>query len=336
MNLIENYLSEVGRNLPSKGQADIQAEIRSILEDMLEERGKAAGHPVDDELTLEVLKEFGSPRKVAASYAPQRYLIGPRLYPVFERVLYAFLPITVVLALIGLGVSLGNTHVNANHFFGLVLSTFGSMLWSFITTAGVLVFIFAIIERSAPEFKVPEKEWDPRTLAKLSPPDRLRYGDTIVETVSCFASILLLNFYPQILSFMPSGSPALPLFSQAFFRWLPALDVMWGLTIALDLILLTQGRWLRWNRWASVGLKALSIGLAIAMLVGPSLIALTAASLTSAGLLNAETAESLVKLLEQIVRITLAVSILIGAWEIIRILVRLLGRGGRQVVPVEK
>ena len=38
MELIERYLHEVGRNLPKKNRDDILAEIRSDLEDRLEER----------------------------------------------------------------------------------------------------------------------------------------------------------------------------------------------------------------------------------------------------------------------------------------------------------
>jgi len=35
MNLIDKYIAEVGKHLPRKQRADIEAEIRSTLEDML-------------------------------------------------------------------------------------------------------------------------------------------------------------------------------------------------------------------------------------------------------------------------------------------------------------
>ncbi len=38
MNLIDRYIAEVGKHLPRKNRADIEAEIRSTLEDMLDER----------------------------------------------------------------------------------------------------------------------------------------------------------------------------------------------------------------------------------------------------------------------------------------------------------
>ena len=108
-NLIDTYVSEVGRRLSRKTRADIEAEIRSILQDMLEERSQKTGKPVDEELTLEVLKEYGAPEKVAATYQGDRYLIGPRLYPIFMLVLRIVLIVIGVLAAIGLGIALSQT-----------------------------------------------------------------------------------------------------------------------------------------------------------------------------------------------------------------------------------
>ena len=65
---------------------------------MLEDRSRKAGRPVDEAMTLELLKEYGPPDKVAATYDPHPYLIGPRLYPFFIRVLKIVLSVlTIVL-----------------------------------------------------------------------------------------------------------------------------------------------------------------------------------------------------------------------------------------------
>ncbi len=109
-NLIDDYVSEVGRRLPRKTHTDIEAEIRSILQDMLEERSQKNGKPVDEEMTLGVLKEYGAPEKVAATYLGDRYLIGPRLYPIFMLVLRIVLIVTGILALIGLGIALSSNN----------------------------------------------------------------------------------------------------------------------------------------------------------------------------------------------------------------------------------
>ena len=128
MNLMELYISEVGRRLPKKTRADIEAEIRSALQDLLDERSRAAGKPADEEMVLAVVKEYGDPEKVAASYEGERYLIGPQLYPTFIKVVFTVLPITVILALIGLGISLSITHSTAVDWIQLIAQTIGNLI----------------------------------------------------------------------------------------------------------------------------------------------------------------------------------------------------------------
>ena len=53
MNLIENYASEVGRHLPRRNRADIEAEIRSALQDLLDERSRETGKTVDEGARLD-------------------------------------------------------------------------------------------------------------------------------------------------------------------------------------------------------------------------------------------------------------------------------------------
>ena len=44
MNLIDRYVAEVGKNLPLlKGREDIEKELRSTLEDMIEDRASTTG-----------------------------------------------------------------------------------------------------------------------------------------------------------------------------------------------------------------------------------------------------------------------------------------------------
>ena len=97
MKLIDIYISEVGKHLPRKSRLDIQEEIRSALQDLLEDRSQQSGRPIDDDLIVEVLKEYGSPEKVAASYLPERYLIGPQLFPAFLKTVQIVLPIVLAI-----------------------------------------------------------------------------------------------------------------------------------------------------------------------------------------------------------------------------------------------
>lgn len=345
MNLIDIYVSEVGRHLPKKTRADIEAEIRSILQDMLEERSQKTGKPVDEEMTLEVLKEYGAPDKVAATYMGERYLIGPQLYPIFSVLARLAVLVTGILAAIGLGVALAQTTPTPANVAETILKAFANFTTSVMVVLGNIVFILAIIEwalyRAGEKAKfkdVPKmKEWDPRLLMKISPSNRIKLGEVIIEIVGCFAVIVIFNFFPQIIGFttslnglVESGNWAVgfgnlvftPLLSEAFFRYVPYLTIIWGLTIILDIVLLRMGRWTVVTRIFLIGLKAANIVIAALMLAGPSLLAITTASLTTS-LGDAETARTLMNLLSLLVRIALWLAIVGNSIDIIKTIYRL-------------
>jgi hypothetical protein len=338
-NLIDNYVSEVGRRLPRKTRGDIEAEIRSILQDMLDERSQKTGKPVDEEMTLEVLKAYGAPEKVAATYQGERYLIGPRLYPIFMLVLRIVLVVIGVLAAIGLGIAISHT-LNPQNAIETVLTAIGNFIASIMTALGNIVLIFAIIEwalyraGARVDFKgLPnEKEWDPRSLLKASPSNLVKMGETIAEIVGAFAAIVIFNFYPQIIGFgifsngnwyVGAGTAiTTPLLSQTFFHFVPYLTVVWVLTILLDILLLRLGHWNVLTRLFFIALKIINIVIAAAMLGVPSLLAITTASLTPA-MGNPEAARSLLTMLNLFVRIALWLAIFGSIVEIIRAISRL-------------
>ena len=90
MSLIDRYIAEVGRHLPEKDRSDIEAEIRSTLEDMIDERGRLAAKATDDKIIIETLEQLGDPRLLASKYAPPKhYLIGPGWYDMYVKTLNA-------------------------------------------------------------------------------------------------------------------------------------------------------------------------------------------------------------------------------------------------------
>jgi hypothetical protein len=339
-NLIDSYVSEVGRRLPKKTRADIEAEIRSTLQDMLEEHSQKTGKPVDEEMTLEVLKTYGAPEKVAATYLGDRYLIGPRLYPIFMVVLRIVLIVIGVLAAIGLGIALYQTTQSPMNAFETILKASANFVASAFTTLGNIVIIFAIIEwalyRAGEKLDLQglpkEKEWDPSSLTKVSPPNQVKMGETIVEVVGCFIAIIIFNFYPGIIGFTPSLNGVLesgnwaigfgnatfsPILSEAFFHFVPYMTFVWAMTIVLDLVLLRMGHWNAVTRILLIGLKIVNIIIAAAMLAVPSLLAITTASLTPA-LGDAQAAQTLMTILNTFIRVALWITIVGNCIEIIK------------------
>lgn len=87
MELINRYVYQVGRRLPRKVRGDVEAELRSLLLDALEERvgtGPEAESQFSDAAQTAVLEEFGPPAKMAAKYQPKpRYIVGPKMYDIY-------------------------------------------------------------------------------------------------------------------------------------------------------------------------------------------------------------------------------------------------------------
>src|SRR5574339_435863 len=161
MNLIDKYIAEVGKHLPRRNRADIEAEIRSTLEDMLEER-KQGDSPADEATVMDLLKEYGSPREVAAKYKTHPYLIGPRLFPIFETVIKIVLAVVAGASLISLGVALAKTGLTGPAFVTTLGEWFGGLMSGLIAAFGNVALVFAILERTgaAEKFEKEFKEWD--------------------------------------------------------------------------------------------------------------------------------------------------------------------------------
>ena len=340
MKLIDIYVTEVGRHLPAKTHQDIEAEIRSILEDMLEEHSQKTGKPVDDEMVFSILKEYGSPTKIAASYMPERYLIGPSLFPIFTIFAKVVLWITGLVAIIGLGISLGTSAANIQGGLDLIGKTFVNFYNSAMISFASIVITFAIIEwaiyQSGNKLDImglPKiLEWDPHSLVKIIPGNRVKRGDTIAEVVFTFLAILLFNFYPQVftLGFSSTGNwyvgmgnwTSVPFLSEAFFRYVPFLTLVWVMTVILDIFLLQQGYWSTITRLVSIGIKTCEVSIAAAMLAGPSLIALTVASFPPNA--NPTTVHGILTIAPQVVLVALWLTIVVGSFEVIGRLVRLI------------
>lgn len=277
MNMIDQYVSEVGENLPEKQRVDLEKEIRSLIEDTLEERSKSAGRPIDDDMIVEVLKEFGSPAKMAASYQPERYLIGPRLYPTFILVLKIVSAVMLVLALVGLGVEAAQGTTTYKTMFDLIIHSAGTLFQSLLAALGNIVFIFAMIERFVPQGIEKEKEWDPRSMKPVEEPDKVSRFEQIWIILWSAVAVLLFNFYPQLLRLVVNQNGtwySFTFLSDAFFKYVPALTILWMLEIFLCILLFMTGAWQPGTRWFKVALRVLNIVLLAVIIAGPPILKL--------------------------------------------------------------
>jgi len=339
MNLIDKYVAEVGKHLPRQKRADIQAEIRSTLEDMLEERKQANGGE-NEATVIELLKEYGSPREVADSYVGPRYLIGPRVYPTFELVTRIVLIVLFGIALAGLGLGLARSALNGPEFLKTVGNSAGGLLSGLITAFGNIVLVFAILERVLPakEFEKEAEDWNPAELASEPDPDRVKFGEKIFELFFLVLFLVIFNLYPEIIGFGFFNENdwvfISPVLTKTFFNYLPWLNILFLLQIGFNVYLLRQGVWNIGTRIVNMLLELGSIALAVVMLRGPDLVALTPAQL--AGTPLEESTRLFTTLANWIPTLVLTIVIIISSIEVAQTVYRLIKSNPSSPYPITK
>jgi hypothetical protein len=339
MNLIDKYITEVGKYLPRKNRADIEAEIRSTLEDMLEERKQALG-AVDDAVFVELLKEYGAPRKVAESYIGPRYLIGPRMYPIFEMVTRIVVAVLFALALAGLGIGLARSSLTGPEFLKTVGESALGLLSGLVTAFGNIVLVFAILERTLPakEFEKEAEDWNPADLANEPDPDRVKFGEQIFEIFFLVLFLVVFNLYPGVIGFGFFNENdwvfISPVLTDAFFNYLPSLNILILLEIGLGIYLLRRGFWNVGLRIAKIILELAGIAIAVVMLRGPNLVALRPEQL--AGTPLEESARVFTTLGNLIPTLVLTIVIIVSSIEVAQMVYQLMKSRPSSTYPVVK
>lgn len=325
MNLIDKYITEVGKHLPRKNRADIEAEIRSTLEDMLEERTQGRG-PADEATVMNLLKEYGSPRDVAATYKTQQYLIGPRLFPIFEMVLRIVLAVVVGASLIGLGVSLTKTGLSGPDFVTSIGEWFGGLVSGLIAAFGNIVLVFAIIERTqaANKFEQEFKEWDPKELKSEPDPDQIDLPDHIATIIFTFLGLVILNLYPDLLAirYLDNGTwVSVPVLTAAFFRFLPWINILSLLQIVFHGFMLGQRMWAPGTRILHVLLDIAGMVLAVVILRTPGVFSLGPEIWRAIG--EVQAAETLSRLFNFLPNLIIAIVVIATIVSVTKTLLRL-------------
>ncbi|HJR81991.1 MAG TPA: hypothetical protein VJ821_18095 [Anaerolineales bacterium] len=338
MNLIDKYIAEVGKHLPRRTRADIEAEIRSTLEDMLEERNQAEG-PADDAIVINLLKEYGAPREVAESYTDPRYLIGPRVFPIFELVTKIVVAVLIAIALVGLGLSLARASSTGLELLKMIGESALGLLEGLITAFGNIVLVFAILERVLPakEFEE-EEEWNPAQLAREPDPDKVKFGEQVFEMFFLILFLIVFNLYPNVigLGFFTNSDWIFvsSILTDAFFSYLPWINLLFALQIGFNVYLLRQGLWTTRLRIVNAVLEVGSIALAVAMLRGPDLIALTSEQLAGTPVVGS--AELFTRLANFVPALVLTIVIIVSSIEVAQTVYHLMKNRPSSPYPVVK
>ncbi len=309
MQLIDNYMNELSRFLPTENRDDILVELRTSIEEQVADHAREQGHEPDIDDEKSVLRRFGHPLKVASEYQTQRYLIGPALFPGFVYTLKIILVVVLSLQLVVsviLTLSAGSTF----SFSGLL----SHMIDTAFLVAAILVAVFASMEFTGERLKWYDS-WQPESLGFKSVSISKR--DNVISNLITEGIFLL--WWNDVLSFQrllpnPSGDVVVTM-SDAWAQLYWPLNIVFAFSFALHAYVLIRGLWHRHTLIAEIVLAFAMIGAVIFLLVSDTLINVTG---------NVE--PELVKLLQGTASIVLLFIAGFALWDVVVALRRLRGQ----------
>ena len=262
--LTDRYVTATVRDLDDEQRAEVERELRTTIEDMIDGRLEA-GATSRPEAERSVLAELGDPVRLAAGYSGRPlYLIGPRVYPQWRRVMTVLLSTLVPLVTaVNLVVRLFVDDVATEGIGPAVVAA----LWVGFMVAVNVVFwvtvVFALAERGKVGTGV-ELEWDPDQLPDDDGTERVGLGET-VATVGFLAAAGLALVWQQTSSPVTSGSDPVPVLDPALWSGaLPWLLVVLAAQAAVAVAVYRRGAW---SRGLAVANVALDLAFAVPVLV---------------------------------------------------------------------
>lgn len=191
IDLVERYVHQVGRYLPPKERAEIEAELRSQLYDQLEDRFDGAPSQAD---TVAVLAEFGHPYQIASAYAREQYLVGPVFYPLMIKILrYGWLIIPLLIAFVNIFAALiASTQPSLP---GILLEIILGVVQAAFIFSALVVFAFALIQHLYARMEAKAGVFNPLMLPKVDDPSSVdRFGAASGVAVGTIVVLALLYF----------------------------------------------------------------------------------------------------------------------------------------------
>jgi hypothetical protein len=276
MSLIDRYLREAERNLPRRLREDVSRELRSSIEDAVDARAGEDRGP-REEVLAEVLSEYGDPVRIARSYLPDRYLIGPRYYDAFLTT--TRITLLVLAGLIGLAVAahlVGSEHT-ARETLWLLLETLGDLPATAATFLGIIVVVFAVVERVSqgkPPAPDAVTEWDPATLPEIEDTSRINRVSLAVDLCLYAGLFLFFNFFREYIGVLNHTNGEwwfLPIHGPDFGAHLFWLNLWWAASLATTVAVLRSDRWRPWSRVLKTALAAALAVLLFRMALDPGL-----------------------------------------------------------------
>lgn len=245
--LIDRYVYDVTRRLPQEQRADIDKELRSLIDDMITARTNGSEPSVED--VTAVLKELGCPQELAAKYrGTKRHLIGPDYYDIYWLVL------KIVLAATGLGLVIalivGSVATPPENAISVVAQSIGGIIGGLIQAFAFVTIAFALVERFGKDAHFKNMDWNPKDLPPV--PDNkkdtmtIKRADPIAGLIFGVIGLVIFNVMPWILGYVTTveGMVSVPVFNlDVLNSMLLLINVLICLGMIKDMLRLIAGRY---------------------------------------------------------------------------------------------
>ena len=237
--LTDRYVWAVLRAVPQGKRTELEPEIRALVADAMDAH---AGEASPGAAERAALAELGDPDSLAAQYTDKtRVLIGPHLYPEWERLLKLLLPIVVPIA----GIAVGAVGwVSGKPVGEAIVSGLGVAFTVAVQLTFWFTLVFAIAERTgSPVASLTGQPWSPDDLPDVPAPDRMSLGEAIA-TIAFGVFVLVAIVWVQLASPIVIEGTSYPLFDPATWAWW----VWYVLALTVAEIAFAAGLYLR-GRW---------------------------------------------------------------------------------------
>ena len=248
MNLIDRYVYAVTKGLPQKQRDDIEKELRTLIDDMLEQHQGDEPH-VDK--VERVLLGLGDPEILADSYREtKRYLIGPQN---FEN--YFFI-LKIVMGAVFLGISIatviGGFFDAPEGIIGIFANYIATLLSALMQAFAWVTAAFAIAEYNGVKILDKENLKGPWSIAELP---EVPQKEAVISKVDVVFSILFSTTFIGVLCFAPHLVAAyinnsagittiIPVFNlEIISQFKMLLVVLFMLEVIKEALKLYFGRW---------------------------------------------------------------------------------------------
>jgi hypothetical protein len=241
MDLIDRYLYAVQSFLPKRDQQDIVKELADDIRSQLDDRETELGRPLGNAELESFLKQMGHPMLLAARFRPQRHLVGPAMFPFFQRTLAVAIGVAFLVNMVLAAVMVASGR--PSHEITEALVRFPTN--TAVTVFGWVTLVFAFGEWALGQTKL-LVAWDPGALPPVPSGrpqvSRLVVSGELVGIASALVYLLLLPAHPWLL-FGPAA-----VFLQtgpAFDRFYLAIVLLVGLSLVTPAVNLFRPDWTR-------------------------------------------------------------------------------------------